>query len=314
MRKTLASLIIMLCAASCSDSEDPKGIVSVATLANIKVPFGTAFNAIGLPTEVTITYDDNTSENLTISFDQGNYNGNEAGSYDLEATLTPASGTVNSQNLKANITVTVATLKLKTVSIQGALRYTYFYDDADRLDYFLVNSNGTQYTYTYDANNKVTQRLREVGGNSYIEKYFYHASGKLDKIEFYSSTNVLGQTHTYTYDGEKIGRYDNSDQSIAGLKFRTFTYSGTDVTKVSFDVGNSWNFTYLADKKVFTPLILDLANPQNQVTHPVASFTYVEANTYTSVYEYNAQGYPTKETRTYPGDGNRQEIVTNTYQ
>jgi hypothetical protein len=314
MRKTLSCLLILFIAAACSDNEDPKGIVSVGTLANIRVPFGTAFNDIGLPNKVDVSYSDNTTEEVAITFNQGSYNPNQAGDYDLEATLTLSSGTVNEQNLKATIKVTVATLKLKTVSIDGSLRYTYFYDDTDRLDYFLVNSNSTKYTYSYDANNRVTQRVREVGGNQYPEKYFYHATGKLDRIEFYSSTNVLGQTHTYAYVGDKIDRYDNSDQSVAGLKFRTFTYSGTDVTKVSFDVGNSWNFTYLADKKAFTPLILDLANPQNQVTHPVASFTYVELNTYTSVYEYNAQGYPTKETRTYPGDNNRIEVVTNTYQ
>ena len=313
MKKILYCLVLILSAA-CSDNEDPKGIVSVGTLTDIRVPFGTAFNAIGLPTKVTVTYSDNTSEDVDITFAQGNYNPNQAGEYDLEATLTLASGTVNEQNLKATITVTVATLKLKTVSIDGNLRYTYFYNDNDRLDYFLVNSNDTKYTYSYDVNNRVTQRVRELAGNQYPEKYFYHANGKLDRIEFYSTTNVLGQTHTYTYTGDKIDRYDNSDQSVAGLKFRTFTYSGTDVTKVSFDVGNSWNYTYLTDKKVFTPLILDLANPQNQVTHPVASFTYVELNTYTSVYEYNAQGYPTKETRTYPGDNNRIEVVTNTYQ
>jgi hypothetical protein len=313
MRKTLSCLLLLF-AAACSDNEDPKGILAVGTLANIKVPFGTPFNNIGLPGKVDVTYSDNTTEEVAITFTQGNYNANQAGDYDLEATLTLSSGTVNEQNLKATITVTVATLKLKTVSIDGTLRYSYFYDDQDRLDYFLVNSNSTKYTYTYDANNRVTQRVRELAGNEYPEKYFYHATGKLDRIEFYSSTNVLGQTHTYTYADDKIDRYDNSDQSIAGLKFRTFTYSGTDVTKVSFDVGNSWNFTYLTDKKVFTPLILDLANPQNQVTHPVASFTYVELNTYTSVYEYNEQGYPTKETRTYPGDNNRVEVVTNTYQ
>ncbi len=313
MRKTLSSLFI-LCVAACSDNEDSIGIVSVETLENIRVLFGTAFNDIGLPTKATVNYTDNTSEEVTITFDPGNYNPNVAGDYDLEAALTLASGTVNEQNLKATITVTVATLKLKTVSIDGNLRYSYFYNDNDRLDYFLVNSNDTKYTYSYDAANRVTQRTREVGGLQYPEKYFYHASGKLDRIEFYSSTNVLGQTHTYTYAGDKIDRYDNSDQSIAGSKFRTFTYDGTDVTKVSFDVGNSWNYTYLKDKNVFTPLILDLANPQNQVTHPAASFTYVELNTYTSVYEYNTQGYPTKETRTYPGDNNRVEVVTNTYQ
>jgi hypothetical protein len=314
MRKTLSYLFILLCVAACSDNEDPKGIVSVETLTNIRVLFGTAFNDIGLPIKATVHYSDNTSEEVTITFDQGNYNPNVAGNYDLEATLTLSSGTVNEQNLKATITITVATLKLKTVSIDGNLRYSYFYNDNDRLDYFLVNSNDTKYTYSYDANDRVTQRTREVGGLQYPEKYFYHASGKLDRIEFYSSTNVLAQTHTYAYAGEKIDRYDNSDQSIAGLKFRTFMYDGIDVTKVSFDVGNSWNYTYLKDKKVFTPLILDLANPQNQVTHPAASFTYVELNTYTSVYEYNAQGYPTKETRTYPGDNNRVEVVTNTYQ
>ena len=208
----------------------------------------------------------------------------------------------------------VAPVKLKTVSQDGDQLYEYFYDTLNRLDHFHVNASSTDYYYSYAADNKVTQRLRKLAGNDYAEKYIYSGS-ELNKVEFYSSTNVLGQTHTYTYASGKISRYDNSDQSIDGLKFRTFEYSpNNDVSKVSFDIGNSWNYTYVGDKKVATPLILDLADPQNQEARPIATFTFVTLSSYTSAYTYNAWGYPTQEIRTYPGDGDKTSTFTYTYQ
>lgn len=315
MKKNLLYLFVLTCFVfSCDEGEEAKGITSVTPIDDIKVANGTEFSAIPFPTEVTVTLKDNTTKNLQVTFEQGSYNATTAGTYTIEGTVTVPSGIVNKDNLKPSVNVIVSPLKLKTVKLDNVLQLEYFYDAQDRLDHYTVNTNGTEYTYTYGANNRVTERVRKLAGNLYPEKYFYHNDGKLDRIEFYYGNNVLGKTHTYTYANGMISRFDNSDQSIAGLKFRTFDYSGTDVTKVSFDIGNAWNFTYVADKKVLMPLYLDPANPQDQVTHPVATFTYVQMSSYTTVYVYNAAGYPTQETRTYPGDGNRQEVYTYTYE
>jgi hypothetical protein len=212
--------------------------------------------------------------------------------------------------------VVVSPTRLSTVTENGQLRSQYFYDANGRLDHFTVfNANtSVDYRYVYSTNNRVEVRIKNSGGSLYPEKYYYDATGKLSKIEFYSANNELVQTHTYTYQGNKISRMDNSDQTVSGLKFRTFQYDANgNVQKITFDFGNPYNFTYLTDKKVFTPYILDLADPMNQIEKPIASFSFVQVSSYTSAYEYNSTGYPTKETRTYPLDNNRQMIITYVY-
>jgi hypothetical protein len=315
MKKTLVFALLLTSLAAChSDDETSKNIVSVSALDDIQVAAGTEFATIEFPTSVSVTYSDNTSEEIGVTFSEGTYNNAEPGTYALVGTLSPSNGTTNTSALNASINVVVMAPKLKSVAQDGVVTYQYFYDDLGRLDYFTINTY--EYHYSYSANNQVTQRLRKASGNDYPEKYFYHPDGTLDRIEFYLPDNTtISQTWTYTVVDGKITRYDNSDQSINTLKYRTFEYdANNNITKVAFDSGNPWNYTYFTDKKVAAPLVLDLANPQNQTLHPVESFTFVEVSSYTSQYTYNAFGYPTEEVRTYPGDGNSQSTFTYTYE
>jgi hypothetical protein len=316
MKKKLVLGFLLLSLIACNKNDVTlKNIISVSSLDDIAVTYGTEFAAIPFPDHVSVTYSDNSTEEINVTFSQGSYNNTEAGTYALEGTLTITSGTTNIQNLMATVNVVVSPFKLKTVSQDGNLLYEYFYDSQSRLDHFKIYTSNTEYFYTYSADNKVTQRLRKLAGNDYPEKYFYHDNGTLDRIEFYYGDNILGQTHTYTYQNGKISKYDNSDQSINGLKFRTFDYDAQDnISKVSFDFGNPWSYTYFTDKKMATPLGLDLADPQNMTIHPVATFTFVELSSYTATYTYNAWNYPTEEVRTFPGDGNKQSTFTYTYE
>jgi len=317
MKKVCGFITMFACLLSCQkDDVSLKDIASVESLPYLHVAYGTEFSSISLPATVTVKYSDNTTEDIPVTFSAGSYSGTVAGDYALVGSLTPAAGTSNTSGVTATLHVIVSPLKLKTVSQDGTLLYEYFYDTLDRLDHFHVQTNNTDYYYTYTSatDNTVTQRMRKYAGNDYPEKYYY-SGAQLNKIEFYYGDNVLSETHTYTYTNGKISRYDNSNQSINGLKYRTFEYDAdNNVTKVSFDFGNPWNYTYVADKKVATPLALDLADPQNQESKPVATFTYVTLSSYTSSYTYNAWGYPTQEVRTYPGDGNKTSTFTYTYQ
>lgn len=314
MKKILLITLILISVYACkTDDVKPRDITTVQSLAYIHVPYGTEFSSITFPSNVTVKYSDNTTEQIAVTFSAGTYSAITAGTYVLDGTLTVTKGTTNSKALKATAHVVVSPVQLKTFSQGGELQYEYFYDTLDRLDHFLADANYSSYYYSYDANNKVTQRIRKLGGNDYPEKYYYTGNA-LDKIEFYYGDNILDQTHTYTYTTGKMSRYDNSDQTIPGLKYRTFEYDGDgNLSKVSFDSGNPWTYTYLNDKKFATPLILDLADPMNQVARPVATFTFVTLSSYTSEYTYNAWGYPTKETRTYPGDSNNQIEFFYTY-
>jgi YD repeat-containing protein len=310
MKKKLVWAFLLISLAACHDDEvTPRNILSITALEDIRVAYATEFQDITLPSQVSVLYSDNSTEDISVTFSQGSYNPEEAGTYALEGTLTLTSGTTNDQGLKASVKVMVAPLRLKSVSQDGDLMFEYFYDSQNRLDYFKVHAASTEFHYTYSTDHKVTQRIRQYGGNEYLEKYFYHANGTLDRIEFYTG-ETLSQTYTYTYLNGKISRFDKSDGT-----FREFEYDGQgNISKVSFDIGNSWNYTYFTDKNFATPLVLDWANPQNQTVHPVATFTYVELSSYTATYTYNEWDYPTEEVRTYPGDGNSQTTFTYVYE
>jgi hypothetical protein len=315
MKRTLLYFILLILNIACSKDDEPsKNIVSVSTINEITVLHNVEFSALSFPDKVRVTYSDNSTAEINVVFSQGSYSKTERGTYALVGALSLAHGTTNTQNLKATVNVLVTSL-LKTVSQDGALLFEYFYDTQNRLDHFKAHLSNTEFYYIYSADNQVTQRLRKLAGSEYPEKYLYNNDGTLDRIEFYSAANVLGQTHTYTYTNGKISKYVNSDQTINGLKFKAFEYDAqSNVSKVSFDLGNPWNFTYVAGKNVATPLRQDLANPQNQTIRPVASFTFVDLSSYNSTYTFNALNYPTEEVRTFPGDNDKQSVYTYTYQ
>ncbi len=316
MKKNLLYVFVLIGLVSCSkDDVTLKNIVSVSGVNDIVVAYGTEFETITFPSTVSATYSDNSKKDLTVTFSKGSYNNLVAGIYALTGALVLETGTTNNPELQAAVNVIVSPIKLKTVSQDGTLQYEYFYDALNRLDHFNVHTNNSEYTYTYSVNNSVAQRVRKLAGKDYPEKYFYKGDGTLDRIEFYYGDNILANTLTYTYSNGKISKYTNSDQTIDGLKFRTFLYDAqNDISKVSFDLGSPWNYTYFISKNLATPLLLDLANPQNQSVHPVEAFTYVQLSSYTSTYTYNAWNYPTQEVRTYPGDGNKQSTFTYTYE
>jgi len=333
MKKTLVFLLLFTLSAACSNDEEvtpeeevvtPKNITTVAALTDVAVAFGTEFKDLVLPDKILVTYSDNATESIGISFSSGAYNSREAGKYMLSGDLKLTDGTTNIQGLKGTINVTVATapaLRLKTITEDGTLRFEYFYDASGRLDYFRGIDAQTEYHYLYSTDSKVAARIRKHAGSNYSEKYYYHADGTLDRVEFYDAESMLDvpgvliNTRTYTYENGNIARYDNSDQSTPMLKYRTFVYeSPYAISKVSFDTGNPWTFTYVADKKMATPLVLDLADPQNQAAYPVETFTYVQLSSYTAEYTYNTWNYPVEEVRTYPGDGNRQSVIVYTYE
>ncbi|MGI6628629.1 MAG: Ig-like domain-containing protein, partial [Bacillota bacterium] len=87
-----------------------KEITSVASIADISVAYGTELSAVGLPTTVEVTLDDETTRNLSVTWDGGTpaYDGNTAGEYVFAGTLTLVEGLANTGGHKAQIKVIVA--------------------------------------------------------------------------------------------------------------------------------------------------------------------------------------------------------------
>jgi hypothetical protein len=85
-------------------------ISSVAPISDINVAFGTAVGSTNLPTTVTATLPDATTQSVTIVWDIGtpSYDSNTAGTYVFSGTLTFSGNVTNTDNLKAGVNVVVA--------------------------------------------------------------------------------------------------------------------------------------------------------------------------------------------------------------
>lgn len=86
-------------------------VSSVAPIADINVAFGTPFEAInapkGLPTNVSVTLSNGKTENASITWSKGIYNGSIAGKYTLIGTISVPAGIVVPADVVAKVNVIV---------------------------------------------------------------------------------------------------------------------------------------------------------------------------------------------------------------
>lgn len=83
-------------------------IKSVAALGDKEVAYGTAVSELNLPTEVEVTYTDETTGKASVTWNTDSYDGNTAGGYTLIGTLSFADNVTNPQNLTVSVLVKVA--------------------------------------------------------------------------------------------------------------------------------------------------------------------------------------------------------------
>lgn len=85
-------------------------IVSVSSISDINVDYGTALSAANLPTTVTATMSDNSTQSMSVTWDNGTptYDPNTAGAYVFSGALTLSDNTTNTNNVKASANVIVA--------------------------------------------------------------------------------------------------------------------------------------------------------------------------------------------------------------
>jgi predicted secreted protein len=86
-------------------------ISSVAAIVDIPVVNGTQLADVGLPSTVTVTLSDATSDTPAVTWDAGDptYDGGTAGVYTFTGTITPGTGTYNPDALTATVDVVVGT-------------------------------------------------------------------------------------------------------------------------------------------------------------------------------------------------------------
>ena len=82
-------------------------IVSVETIPNKEVEFGTPVSELELPEEVKVQLDNEEEKTLAVQWDTSSYNGNVANTYRILGELVLTDGIANTNGLKATIEVTV---------------------------------------------------------------------------------------------------------------------------------------------------------------------------------------------------------------
>ena len=87
----------------------PLDIISIASIADINVAYGTIASAISLPTTANVTLSDNTNQTVLVAWDNGTptYNSNTPGTYVFSGTLGFSGNVTNTNNLKSTVNVIV---------------------------------------------------------------------------------------------------------------------------------------------------------------------------------------------------------------
>ena len=99
-------------------SEADVKITNIQKLDDLTVVKGTSFDSLNLPNKVSITLENNETEEVDVTWNKASYKANECGTYVLEGTLTLPEGVVNPDGLKVVVKVTVENKKY-TVAVES---------------------------------------------------------------------------------------------------------------------------------------------------------------------------------------------------
>ena len=92
-------------------------ITSIQKLDDLTVLQGTSFDKLNLPEKITVTFGNNETEEVDVTWNKNAYNADECKTYVLEGTFTLPKGLVNPDGLKATIKVTVEKAPAKTYTV-----------------------------------------------------------------------------------------------------------------------------------------------------------------------------------------------------
>ena len=92
-------------------------ITSIQKLDDLTVLQGTSFDKLNLPEKITVTFGNNETEEVDVTWNKNAYNADECKTYVLEGTFTLPEGLVNPDGLKATIKVTVEKAPAKTYTV-----------------------------------------------------------------------------------------------------------------------------------------------------------------------------------------------------
>ncbi len=185
--------------------------------------------------------------------------------------------------------------------------YTYTGDVITKIEDFAEEGNISSINeLTYESGKLKTDVLTEIASDrTYISKrvYTYNTNGTISFVNY----AVDPTTKVETKSSEGVLTYTNGNLTKKTEIFETYLYTKTyeyDAKNNPFK--NILGFNLLIDHETSASL--------NNVTKLTTVYTRGEeitTNIFNSVYEYDAKGYPTKQTQT--DDSDNDEITEYTY-
>ena len=190
-------------------------IKDVQKLDDLTVVKGTTLDELNLPKKVSITLENNETEEVDVTWNKDAYKANECGTYVLEGTLTLPEGVVNPDGLKVVVKVTVENKKY-TVAVESDQNMgTVSMDKADG-----IYEEGTNVTVTAKANegyefvNWTDENGREVSTSN---PYTFEAT---------TNTTLKANFKKVEVTPTKPSSQDILDDLLAGNKVQTVVSKG----------------------------------------------------------------------------------------
>src|SRR5690625_3627618 len=237
-------------------------ITDVDAIANIDVTNGTDKSDIGLPEEIGITLNDGSTQNIDVNWDNGDpaYNKFVSGNYVFTGTLDLLTGVVNTNNVKASVTVTVGDLYVTDVDAIANIDVTNGTDKSDiglPKDIGITLNDGSTQNIDVNWDNGDPAYNKFVSGN-------YVFTGTLDLPTGIVNTNdikasvIVKVGALYVTDIANIADItvaNGTDKSDIGLPINvgvTLNDGNTQNIDVNWDNGDPAYAQSIAGEYVFT--------------------------------------------------------------
>lgn len=172
-----------------------KALIGVQPVSNITVAYGTELSSLGLPSNATITLNDNTIANVAVTWDVGtpNYDGRVAGTYTFTGTLNLPSGVSNPNNIEASVNVVVEGLLSSPFAASVDGDGNVYIASMTTRNVIKYNSNGIyQYTIS-DGLSSIAAVTATTSGMVYVSDY-----GNNRIVRYDSNGNIIGTPLTYS--------------------------------------------------------------------------------------------------------------------
>jgi len=196
-----------------------RNIVAVTQPAKLTVPIRTTYAQLALPTNVAVTYSDNTKQNISVSWQAGAYNGAIAGNYELTGTLALAPGTVNQQNLKAQIIIAVEPNQVPTALSLSTTTFTPYILPTEAIGTFMTtDADDNQHIYAL------------VNGQGDTDNSLFHIQ---NNALYLSSNNGLSGRTQFSIRVRTTDPYNNSREQTFSLTKETYATAIADLKIVN---------------------------------------------------------------------------------